>query len=445
MKELNNAYADIIRSRYEENVISGKNFVDYMNSSTAVFAGQPVKCAYMPKLLSPKAWGALSDAAATLCSILDKVITSYIQDPTYRKLFPFSPQLEEMILTDAGYARLLPIARLDLFLDEDDFTFRFCEFNADGASAMNEDRELLVALADCDAMAKFKEQHDVTTFEFFDSWVREFLEIYESYSKKMPSPRVIISDFMDRATPNEFKIFKEAFLRAGIDTDICDIRDLSYVNGNLQTPDGKPVHAIYRRAVTRDIMERFDDVKPFIQAVKDNAVCLVGHFRTQVIHHKSLFMILRMPETLSFLTDGEAKFVLETIPETLPLKPGLFDLDEVLKNKNDWIIKPEDYYGSKGVYTGVDLDEAAWAKAIADATDTGYLLQRFVPPFKTENIDFNNNLRPDIKSYNNITGMFVYNGKLQGIYTRIGLEGTITPTSGLTIASMIATPKKTAP
>ena len=55
-----------------------------------------------------------------------------MEDEKYRKLFPFSKELEELILCDSGYSQPLPIARIDLFFNEDDFSFKFCEFNADG-------------------------------------------------------------------------------------------------------------------------------------------------------------------------------------------------------------------------------------------------------------------------------------------------------------------------
>lgn len=439
MTELNEKYAQIVRSRLEENIISGNAAARYMETSTAVYRGEPVECLYMPKIFSQKAYEFLQTAAAEICVILDKVMTRYLQDASYRKLFPFEPDLEELILCEAGYPRLLPIARLDIFFDENDFSFKFCEFNADGASAMNEDREINRAISQSDAFLQMSREHKLESFEFFHSWVHDFAEIYSTYKNAVPSPRIVIADFMENSTPNEFIEFQKAFRKEGYDTDIAEIRQLQYKDGILQTPDGKQIDAIYRRAVTCDIMRHKEDVQPFLQAVRENSVCLIGHFRTQIIHNKAAFRILRMPETLTFLTERQREYVLRHIPETLPLTSNAFDLKTVLQNKNDWIIKPEDLYGSQGVVAGIDTDATTWEQAISDATDTTYLLQRFCPPFQSENINFCNNPRPDFQMYNNITGLFVYNGKLQGIYSRAGLMGTISPfTQGLTLASLVA-------
>ncbi|MCL2200030.1 MAG: glutathionylspermidine synthase family protein [Defluviitaleaceae bacterium] len=433
-----NAYAQIIRERWEENIKDGNAAARYMENSTAIYRGEPVACLYMPKIFSREAYEFLQKAAGEICVILDKVIERYLSDAEYRRLFPFDKELEELILTEAGYPRLLPIARLDIFFDEDDFSFKFCEFNADGASAMNEDREINNAIRNSDAFIEFTRQRELLGFEFFDSWVHEFGDIYSKYNKKVDVPRIAIVDIMENGTiPNEFIEFKKAFERAGYDTKIYDMRDLEYQNGILHQ-NGLKIDAVYRRAVTCDVIRFKDDVQPFLQAARDNAVCIVGHFRTQIIHNKAVFKILRMSETLSFLSEAEREYVLRHIPETLPLESGKFDLSEVLTNKDAWIIKPEDLYGSRGVFAGVDETPQSWEKAVRDTIDTGYLLQQFCPPYQTENLDFTESPCPQFKMYNNITGLFVYNGKLQGIYSRAGLMGTISPfTRGLTVASLV--------
>jgi len=443
MKDINKKYADIVRERYEENVISGLAAKAYMESSTAIYKGVPVDCLYLPKIFSKEAHEYLKQSAQTMYRIIEKVIQRYLDDENYRKLFPFPKELEDLILIEAGYPCLLPIARIDIFFNEEDFSFKYCEFNADGASAMNEDRELGTALKNSDALVRLSETCEISPFEYFDSWVREFADIYSSYDKKVASPRIIITDFMEGAIATEFTEFKKAFVKAGYDTDICEIRDLIYEDGQLKTPDGKKVDAVYRRAVTRDVMEHKEEIEAFITAARERAVCIIGHFRTQVIHNKTIFLILRHKDTLAFLTEAEQEYVLRHIPETLKLNTGEFDLEAVVNNKDKWIIKPEDMYASKGVYAGMDFDKDTWLKTVKEAMDTGYLLQEYHIPYKSENLNFNKSARPGFETYNNITGMYMYNGKLQGFYSRAGQKGTISSAAGgLTLLSLLATEKK---
>ena len=65
--------------------------------------------------------------------------------------------------------------------------------------------------------------------------------------------------------------------------------------------------AIYRRAVTSDIMKHYEEVGDFIAAVKDNAVCLIGDFRTQIAHNKILYKILHLPQTQAFFNRGRKR------------------------------------------------------------------------------------------------------------------------------------------
>ena len=437
---LNNLYYNLVRDNLAENFKSGKEALSHMENSPAIYKGKPVPCLYMPKIFSQEAFEHLQKCVKTICDILDKVISRYLSDPKYRKLFPFEPELEELILTEAGYPRLLPIARLDIFLNEEDLSFKFCEFNADGSSAMIEDRELNLAIQSADAMTRLKSNHEVIIFELFDSWVREFAEIYSTYNKKVSNPRIAIVDFFDKA-PNEFFAFQDAFIRAGFTTTVEEIRTLQYTNGELLTKNGHKIDAVYRRAVTRDVIDNLKDVQAFVQAAKDQTVCLIGHFRTQIIHNKSIFRILHQAETLSFLTKEEQDFVHAHIPHTYKLESGGFESLNILANKEKWIIKPEDLYGSRGVFAGVDCTQTQWDEAIKNNCNQGYLLQEYCNPYKSINLDFNDTDSPEFKKYNNITGMFVYNKKLAGLYSRASVMGVISGyTKGLTLASLVAKP-----
>ena len=440
MKRLNDEYCELVRENYDENALCGRRAVEYIAGSTAIYKGKPVPCLYIPKLFAREARGALEKAASDIYGILDKVIGRYLRDGAYRRLFPFPKALEELILSEAGYPCRLPIARIDIFLNEEDLSFKFCEFNADGSSAMNEDRELNIAIADSDAMRRILGRRRLRPMEFFDSWARVFMEIYSSFSGGSGGPRVAIADFLDSAgaPPTEFVEFRKAFERAGLEAEIADVRSFSYNGGRLATADGKPVHAVYRRAVTRDIMDSLGNVQPFVRAVADGAVCSVGHFRTQVIHNKTIFKILHMPETSEFLAEHERAYVARHVPQTYVLEKGGSGYADALENKGAWLIKPDDLYASRGVYAGADTPQKDWEAALADCAGKGYLLQEYVRPYRSANLDFNENPRPDFHMYNNITGMFLYGGKLQGFYSRGGPNAVISGlTGGLTLASLV--------
>ena len=64
--------------------------------------------------------------AETTYSILSKVMREYLENPSYRHVYDIDPRLVELILLPRGYDALLPFARVDLFLNEDDMSAQFC-------------------------------------------------------------------------------------------------------------------------------------------------------------------------------------------------------------------------------------------------------------------------------------------------------------------------------
>ncbi len=427
LAEINVEYQSLIKEDREADYLSARETFQYIQNSTAKYHGRCVRTLYIPKIFREADIKIFEKAVTDLYGIFDKVMKAYAEDAEYRKLFGFDKTLEELILREKTYASNIPIARIDIFYNEENGDFKFCEFNTDGSSAMNEDRELNNAIRLTKAYQEFAAKYEIHTFELFDTWVDEFLCIYADFAKNTGhigagengNPQVVITDFMENATEQEFKIFKERFERQGIRAELCEIRDLQYKDGKLYTKEGMAVDAIYRRAVTSDIMKHYDEVTDFLQAVKDNAVCLIGEFRTQIAHNKILFKILHDEKTKALLTEEEQEYVRKHIPVTVNLEHGKFDYEEVIKNKNNWIIKPEDSYGSQRVFAGVEYEAEEWKEKVDEAIGKDYLLQEFCLPYETKNLDLMQKKDAEYRNYSNLTGMFVYNGKFRGIYSRI--------------------------
>lgn len=426
MQKAEEYYIKLTEENFKQSVESAKIQQNYIKTYTARYHGYYVHTLYMPKMFTAEMTDCFKKAAETMYKILEKVINEYQTNASYRRLFGFEERLEKLILRPNHYPCALPIARIDIFFNEDDFSFKFCEFNADGSSAMNEDKELNQAIKLTDTYNKFQKKYDVKTFELFDSWVREFTEIYSTYDRAVENPYIAIVDFFNGDISREFTAFKKAFEDAGYECEICEITDLRYENEKLISPSGRHINAVYRRAVTCDIMQNYDSVKPFIQAAQNNSVCLIGDFKTQVIHNKIVFKILHDEMTASFLTQDEVEFIKEHIPYTVSLTADEVKKHNVLNTKSKWVIKPEDSYASRGVYAGVEgMTDEEWKKEVTENIDNNYLLQEYCEPYATLNIDITHDENAQYKKYSNITGMYVYNGKFAGLYSRIAKNSII--------------------
>lgn len=424
MHQIENEYKQYILEHEEECQASGAAIKEYLDHSTAAYNGLVVHTLHIPKIFTEKEIEYFCWIVKTTYSILTKVIREYIDNPAYRKYFPFSKELEELILVPNLYDSLLPVARFDIFFNEETWDFKFCEINTDGTSAMNEDYVLNQALALNDAHQEMLKKYAFSTFELYDSLVESFMKLYDTYEKKVENPYIVITDFMDHCCVNEFKEFAARFQKAGYETEICNIRDMTYRDGVLYSAAGHPIDLIYRRAVTCDIMAHYDEIQPFIQAVKDQNVCVMGSICTQIPHNKWLFKMLRDNATMKLLTEEEQKFVTDHIPYTNLMDDRFCRMDEILDDKDRWIIKPLDSYASRGVFAGIDYSDDDWEDIIHRHWNKNYIYQEYYHPYRTDNICFRD-AHPEFHSYTNMSGLYVYNGEFAGIYSRLSTGGII--------------------
>jgi len=425
VQEIRKEYIDLINADMEGNLKGALALKDNMERSPAYFHDRfASRNVHIPRIYNEEMVAQFRQIVRTTYGIFEKVIHEYLEHEDYRALFPFSKELEELILIPNGYDSVLPIARFDIFYHEDTGKFYFCEINTDGTSGMNEDRMQDEFVLDNPAHQEMRRHYDFRTFELFDSWVNCFLKLYQTYDKKVAKPNVAIIDFLDTGTLREFQEFARHFQRAGVDCEICDIRKLTFKDGKLWSPTGHVIDAIYRRAVTTDIMDHKEEVGAFLQAVRENACFIAGSLCTQVVHHKYIFHILHLQRTKQFLTDEEIAFIEEHVPKTMPFEEKYISLEEVLLNRERYILKPDDSYGSSGVFAGLEYDQQEWEEKVRPIYGKGYICQEFVPQYAVQNIDF---AFGDGKWHDYITmaGLFVYNGEFAGVFARTAQAGGI--------------------
>ena len=300
-----------------------------------------------------------------------------------------------------------------------------------------------------DTFRTFAENHAVQGCDLFMPWVRAFMDIYGTFRFKVENPRVAICDYLENGVVDEFHIFAEKFREAGVECVVADVRELSFDGEVLTTPDGLPVNAIWRRSVTNDVLEFWDDSQDLINAVRARKVALIGAFSGHIVHDKQLFEVLFAPETQAFLTEEEIAFVEETVPMTAFLNDDQVNIDQIRANREEWIIKPTDHYGADNVYAGCEVSQEEWERVIDEFANerAGYpfIVQRYIRPFKTDTLPpdrgINEALDGAVESepvpYNNLNGLYLYNGHFQGVFSRLGPHPTISKTNdGMTAATI---------
>lgn len=394
-----------------------------VSKSTVIYKGKPV-----PFLLHPMMWtgedvDSFKKISKTITGITDKITDRYLKDKDYREVFGYSEDAERLILREKGYDRNVPMGRFDIFYDSPE-DFYFCEINTDGSSAMNEDNAIGKILTESEAFKDFSTDFKLTGFELIESWVDKLFYFYKEWGGE-GKPNVAILDFKASATSSEFQVFKKSIEARGLSCEIVDPVDTEYRNGGLYYGDYK-IDLVYRRLVTFELLERIDEIGEFIRAYMDNAFCCVGEVRSQIMHNKESFRVIRMEETLSFLNEGERAFVLNHFPETGNLTRDTDLIKKLIADKDNYVLKPSDKNASQGVFIGKDTGKADWEKAVRQGEE--YIYQRFIRPVR-RNHGVLENGKLEVASLGSIVGLFIYDGAFQGIYTRVSHNDLI---SGIT-------------
>ncbi len=373
----------------------------------------------IPKFFTQTDKKNFEEIARTFTEIFNRAIEAAQNDQKVMDLFGFDPRLQQLIRIKPAYQAAIPILRVDIFYDENTGDFKVCEFNTDGTSAMYENDQLNVFMKDNNAWMALKP--DVEYMELCESWVDAFLkDVKEATGNEHPS--IVITDFLEKAYLPELYEFEKRFKDRGLSCEVVDIRDLRFDGEKLVNPKtGTKFDALYRRAVTSDVVDHFDEVSDVLEALKQNKIVMIGSFQTQIPHSKLISKALFAPELRKYFTPEQNAFIDAHVPEA-------FSLDEkaaskIVEDRKKWIIKPEDSYGAKGVFAGVDVSQKQWETLVKDFTNAGYMVEEYIPHFKSVNIDLINSR--EFKDFSNLTGLYVYNGDFAGVYSRLSDSGIV--------------------
>ena len=437
-EKINNEYINLIEKNPYEYYEDYKKTLEAVRNSTAIYKGEPVPFLYHPMFYTPEDVKDFEYIGKIIMSIANKVAKRYMDFPEYRTKFEYSKLLEDLILIDEGYHINVPIGRFDIFYGGKD-NFKFCEFNTDGSSAMNEDNTLARILMDTKAINNMKKKYNISYFELIYKWVEESTKIFKKFNPDIEKPNVAIVDFKESGTPYEFEEFKKAYINKGFKAVVADPRELKYIDGKLYFKDIK-IDLIYRRIVTKEFVDRIDEIEDLVNAYKDGSVCMIGSLKSQIMHNKIIFKVLHEKETLQFLTEEERNFIKKHIPYTEEFN-GEDIYKEVLKNKDKYILKPKDLYASKGVYAGKSFSSEDWKRIADESLGKEYICQEFCEPFTRDFVNFEDG-KLKVSKLKTITGIFMYNEKFEGLYTRLGKSTII---SGLhdyyTVPNIVAEEK----
>lgn len=396
----------------------------FLATTNALYHGGPVQWSFIPKIFSLRDLGYLAWIAETMGRIMEKVTARFVEDPAFRARFSLDPAIERLACMPNAFPVHIPIARVDIFLDEETGDFKFCELNTDGSSGMLVTEEVTRANLLTKTGRAFTERYELGSFGIYDACAAAILTCYRDAGGTKDAPSIAAVDYAESIVREEIEEFARVFEEHGATLRFADIRDLRYEDGVLCDPEGE-IDCVWRRVVISEMLEKpCPGADALMACAADGRVPIVGGFRTWPCATKTVFAVLHSGAADDFLDADERAFVRDHVPATYLLNAES-DLSR-FSDRERWIAKPRDGYNSVGVRAGRDCGEGEWRAVLAQVAETGGIVQEYVVPFASPNVEGGvAGIGRALEPYMNMEGLFLFNGRFSGVFTRCGQASVI--------------------
>lgn len=424
------------------------SFISELREHKACYGERPLSTFLRPKFVTPPQLDLIKAACRVLREAVVKVKEAIFAQPDFMAQVGLSEGERLLCEIDPGFSRLSITSRWDSFMTEssEGLTLKFVELNADTPAGIAYNDVMSDIYLRLPFMVEFRQRYNVQPFAVRAILLRELLDTYKEWqgnksSRKMPQIGII--DWRGVSTWPEFELMQEYFECQGIRTILADPRELEYSRdksgrGLLRAGDFE-IDLIYKRVVTNEFIEKLDEVQAMYNAVKNRDVCLINPFRAKLVHKKSLFALLTHENSQSLFDEDEQQAIRAHIPWTRRIEPGTtiyrgqrIDLcDYIAQHKDDFVIKPNDEYGGKGVTLGWETPSEQWEKLIKTALNDFYVVQEKVPIAKEKFPYYDPALR-DLQFAELVVDFdpYVFGPVVGGILTRLSASSLANVTAG---------------
>src|SRR6266702_1762187 len=349
------------------------------------FGGRPLCSVLRPRFMTPEQYRFLQTRVRLLLHAFDKIYYRALEDETFRKHFGLLDWEEELVRHDSVFRAPSPTSRVDTFFVHGRGGLRLTEYNAETPASPAYNDVLAEVFYGLPVMREFLHRYEVRYSPARHSVLNALVDAYQQWAGRREAPRIAILDWREVPSYSEFRMFAEYFKLQGLECIIADPREVEYRNGQLVAGDFH-ITLIYKRVLISELVARGGLDHPVVRAVLEGAVCMVNPFRCKILHKKASLAVLSDERNASLFTPEEQEAIEAHIPwtcrveerqtryrgQTIDLIPYIFE------HRENFVLKPNDEYGGKGIVLGWQTDSTSWAQAIQAALTEPYIVQERV-------------------------------------------------------------------
>jgi len=389
MTDLNKAIAYYHGLLDDEMARASNELLEEQQQRRGLFFGTRPLCSVLrPRFLTHAQYRYLQHAIGAVMPVFAKAHAAALEDATFRQEFMLADWEEKLVTLPMPYRASSPTARMDSFFvpgtSDETHVLKFTEYNAETPAGVSYNDALSEIMAALPVMRKFERLYEMRPLPAKHHVLHVLNESYRQWGGR-ERPRICILDWKEVPTYSEFVQFDQYFKEQGYDCIIADPRECDYRDGKLYAR-GYSVNIIYKRVLITELIERGGLDHPVVRAVNEHAVCMVNPFHCKILHRKTSFAVVSDETSAKLFTADELRAIEQFIPwtrrvaERFTVHAGkrVDMLPFITQTKDNFVLKPSDEYGGKGIVLGWTVDQSTWETAIKDALKTPTIVQERV-------------------------------------------------------------------
>jgi hypothetical protein len=405
-----------------------------MRERRLLYGGREIGVSLRPYLLDEPQYARLVHASETLAGAFEKMSAAMFEEPELLARVGMSELETKLALVEPGYRCPSVTGRLDAFVYED--TVKFVEYNAENPSSLMDQAGLNEVAFEVESMRRFAGRYRLRQFDPAAALLAALVETFREWSGARSLPNVAIVDWDGLPTADEFETLREYFAARDVPAVVCSPDELEYEGGRLRRGDFR-VDLVYKRVIIHELLTRCGESHPLLRAYADGRVCLVNSFRCKPLHKKAAFELLTDEWGERRLAPAERQVVASCVPWTRRVAERrtqhggrVVDLIEhVRRNREMFVLKPNDDYGGRGVSIGARSSESEWDDALAVALGADYIVQEAVE-LHTEVFPVFGEGAWCLQPMYVDTNPFLFRGRVEGAMVRLSDSPVVNVTSG---------------
>ncbi|MFZ1702392.1 MAG: hypothetical protein WBO10_08330 [Pyrinomonadaceae bacterium] len=411
-------FAELDRSQVELGIVSGD---------------RPFSQFLRPQFFTRRRYAEIVRASEVLAAAFDTMAMAALENDEIMADLGLTETEEKYARIDPGYSGVCNSSRLDAFFAGDDF--KFLEYNGETPAGISDQLQIEKVLAKIPEVGEFLRKHRHWLPQPHVKLLEGLVNDYRNFGGGKEKPNIAIVDWKGVSTSTEFDVLQEYFESQGHRTMIADPAALEYDGEMLRIGDFD-VDIFYKRVLIHEFFERSPDDHPLLCAYRDGNVFMANSFRTKIPHKKASFAVVSNDKYADLFTAEQHEMIRKHIPWTRRVSDRqtgyqgeTVDLLEFISRERDrFILKPNDDYGGAGIIVGWESSEAEWDAAIDLALAEPYVVQERVPVEKVRFPAYGETaslveLLIDIDP-------FIFKGKVEGGLVRLAASSLVNVAAG---------------